>query len=178
MKTISKFIAYVLRHKPSAAWIELDEQGWANVNELIDGVCKTGRFIDMQTLEEIVRTDNKRRFAFNADRTAIRANQGHSVKVDVGMKVCAPPDILYHGTAEKYIESIRKDGIIKKTRNYVHLSKDAETATKVGARHGKAVVLKIDARQMHEDGYIFMLSANDVWQTERVPIKYVTEETA
>lgn len=176
MKTISKFIAYILRHNPSAAGIELDEHGWADVNALIEGVCKAGRFLDMQMLAEIVETDNKHRFDFNDDRTKIRANQGHSIDVDVEMKVCPPPDILYHGTAEKYIESIKKNGILKKNRNYVHLSKDQETAIKVGSRHGKVVVLKIDARQMYTDGYVFLLSANGVWQTEQVPFKYVTEE--
>ena len=176
MKKISKFIAYILRHNPSAVGMELDEHGWADVNALIAGVCKTGRFLNMQTLEEIVETDNKQRFSFNNDRTKIRANQGHSFEVDVEMKVCPPPDTLYHGTAEKYIESIRKNGILKKSRNYVHLSKDIETAKKVGSRHGKTVVLKIDTRQMYEDGYIFLLSANGVWQTEHVAFKYVTEE--
>lgn len=176
MRIINKFIAYILRHNPSAAGLELDEHGWADVSALIEGVCKTGRFLDLQTLEEIVKTDNKQRFAFNDDRTKIRANQGHSVDVDVGMAVCAPPDILYHGTAEKYIESIRTCGILKKNRNYVHLSKDVERAIKVGSRHGKAVALKIDARQMYADGYIFRLSANGVWQTEQVPYQYVIEE--
>lgn len=176
MKNISKFLAYILRHNPSAGGIELDEHGWADVTALIDGVCKTGRFIDLQTLEEIVETDNKHRFDFNKGRTKIRANQGHSIKVDVEMESLAPPDILYHGTAEKCIESIRAHGIAKKNRNYVHLSKDVETAIKVGLRHGKAIVLKIDARQMHEDGYVFLLSANGVWQIESVPFKYVTEE--
>ena len=176
MKTTSKFIAYVLRHNPSVVGIELDEHGWADVNALIDDVCKTGRFLNIQTIEEIVQNDNKHRFSFNDDRTKIRANQGHSIDVDVEMKACPPPDILYHGTAEKYIESIRKNGILKKSRNYVHLSKDVDTAIKVGARHGKAIVLKIDARQMYADGYIFLLSANGVWQTEQVPFKYVTEE--
>ncbi|MCH5259215.1 MAG: RNA 2'-phosphotransferase [Lachnospiraceae bacterium] len=176
MKKISKFIAYILRHNPSAVGIELDEHGWADVSALIDGVCKTGRFVDMQMLEEIVVSDKKRRFAFNDGHTKIRANQGHSVKVDVEMKVLPPPDTLYHGTADKYIESIRVNGIIKQSRNYVHLSKDIQTALKVGSRHGKAVVLKIDARQMYCDGYVFLLSANNVWQTEQVPFKYVTEE--
>ncbi|MCH5162643.1 MAG: RNA 2'-phosphotransferase [Clostridiales bacterium] len=177
MKNISKFIAYILRHNPSAAGLELDEHGWADVGALIVGICKTGRFIDIRMLEEIVQTDNKHRFDFNADHTEIRANQGHSVKVNVEMKVCTPPDVLYHGTAKKYIESIRRDGILKKSRNYVHLSKDTETAIKVGRRHGEAVVLKIHARQMYEDGYIFLCSANGVWQTEQVPFKYVIGES-
>ena len=176
MKTISKFLAYILRHNPSAAGIELDSHGWAEVDALIEGVCKTGRFLDMQLLEEIVQTDSKQRYSFNGDRTKIRANQGHSVDVDVEMEICAPPDILYHGTAEKYIESIREQGILKRNRNFVHLSTDAETAIKVGSRHGNPIVLKINTKQMHEDGYIFLLSENGVWQTEQVPYIYVTEE--
>lgn len=176
MTNTSKFIAYVLRHNPSVVGIELDKNGWANVNALIEGVCKTGRFLDLDTLDQIVKTDGKHRFDFNDDRTKIRANQGHSIDVDVEMEVCAPPDILYHGTAKKYIDSIRKDGILKRNRNYVHLSKDIETAIKVGSRHGKVVVLKIDTSRMYEDGYVFFLSINGVWQTEQVPFKYVTEE--
>ena len=176
MNNNGKFIAYILRHNPSAAGIELDAHGWADVNALIEGVCKTGRSLDRQTLDKIVETDNKHRFDFNGDRTKIRANQGHSFEVDVQMEELAPPDILYHGTAEKYVESIRAHGIDRKNRNYVHLSKDVQTAIKVGSRHGKAVVLKIDAKRMHGDGYVFLLSANGVWQTEHVPYGYVTEE--
>lgn len=175
MRNTGKFISYVLRHKPSAAYVELDEHGWADVGALIDGVCKTGRTIDRHTLEEIVETDGKHRFGFNADRTKIRANQGHSIEVDVEMQALAPPDVLYHGTAEKNLESIRSEGILKKSRNYVHLSKDKETAIKVGSRHGKPIVLKIDTKRMYADGFEFLLSANGVWQTKQVPFDYVTE---
>lgn len=175
-RSISRYIAYVLRHNPSSAGIELDERGWADVNELIDGVRNTGRALDLRTLEEIVQSDGKRRFDFNADNTKIRANQGHSIKVDVEMTVCAPPDILYHGTAEKNLENIKKSGILKGNRNYVHLSKDVESAIKVGLRHGKAVALKIDAKKMYEEGCVFLLSSNGVWQTDRVESKYIIEE--
>ena len=177
MKNTGKFIAYVLRHNPSAAGLVLDGRGWADVDALIAGVRGTGRELDKQTLEEAVKGDDKGRFSFNGDCTKIRANQGHSFKVDVEMEVLAPPDILYHGTAEKYIESIRREGILRRNRNYVHLSRDVETAIKVGSRHGRAVVLKIDTRQMYADGHIFLLSANGVWQTEHVPYSYVTEVT-
>ena len=175
IKNTGTFIAYILRHNPSAAQIELDEHGFADIDALIDGVCKTGRALDRQGLENIVKTDGKHRFDFNDDRTKIRANQGHSLDVDVEMDVCTPPDILYHGTAEKYLESIQKDGILKKTRKFVHLSPDEETAIEVGARHGKAVVIKIDARRMYEDGFIFLLSKNGVWQVEHVPCLYFLE---
>ena len=175
MKATGKFIACILRHKPSAAFIELDEHGWADVNELIEGVCKSGRQIDIQTLDEIVKSDSKHRFDFNESHTKIRANQGHSIKVDVEMQVLKPPETLFHGTAEKYIESIKRDGILKRSRNYVHLSKDVETAIEVGSRHGKVVVLKIDTGRMYADGFEFLISANGIWQTKQVPFKYVTE---
>ena len=175
MRNTGKFIAYVLRHKPSAAYIGLDENGWADVDALIDGVCKTGRMLDLHMLEEIVETDGKRRFDFNSNHTKIRANQGHSIKVNVEMQSLAPPDVLYHGTAEKNLESIKKEGILKKSRNYVHLSKDIETAIKVGSRHGNPIVLKIDCRRMYADGFEFLLSTNGIWQTKQVPFNYVTE---
>ena len=177
MYTLSKFIAYILRHNPSAASVELDENGWADVGELIDGVCKTGRQLNLQALEEIVQSDGKQRFSFNEDKTKIRANQGHSISVDVQMSELAPPEVLYHGTAEKYIESVRQQGILSKSRNYVHLSKDVQTAKKVGSRHGRPVVLKIDAKGMYEEGYKFLLSANGIWQTKQVPVKFITEIT-
>ena len=175
MRQLGIFIAYVLRHKPEAAGITLDEHGYADVCELIDGVKKTGRTIDRDVLENMVETDEKMRFSFNADKSKVRANQGHSFPVDVEMEECAPPDVLYHGTAEKYIKSIREKGIIKKTRNFVHLSKDVPTATKVGSRHGTPIVLTVDAKRMYADGYKFFISANGVWQTERVPLGYFTE---
>ena len=176
MKNISKFIAYILRHSPSAVGIELDKHGWADINALIDGVCKTGRFLDKPILEEIVETDGKHRFDFNEDHTKIRANQGHSIQVDVEMQELAPPAVLYHGTTEKYLASIRENGIVKRSRNFVHLSMDIETARKVGARHGAPVILQIDAQKMHEDGHVFLLSANGVWQAEHVPYRYVMKE--
>ena len=175
MYTVGKFISYVLRHNPSAAGITLDDGGWTDVTALIDGVCRTGRELDINKLNEIVESDGKHRFDFNADRTKIRANQGHSVRVSVQMQQLAPPDILYHGTAEKFVDSIRREGILKKSRNYVHLSKDRESAIKVGSRHGKPVVLKIDSGRMYAEGFVFLLSSNGVWQTERVPFEFVTE---
>lgn len=169
------FIAYILRHNPSAAGIALDERGWARVDELIAGVRGSGYEIDLQILEHIVATDNKSRFSFNDDKSLIRANQGHSIPVEVEMEEGTPPDTLFHGTAEKYLEKIKQEGIVKKTRNFVHLSKDEETAVKVGARHGKPVVLVIDSKRMASDGCRFLLSLNGVWQTEYVAFKYVKE---
>lgn len=175
LQRLSKFIAYILRHNPSAVGVALDRHGWANVEELLCGINKTGRKIDFGTLCGIVENDGKMRFSFNADKTKIRANQGHSIAVDAQMTESIPQGILYHGTAEKYMESILQFGLLKKTRNFVHLSKDEETAAKVGARHGKAVVLAIDTARMLADGYKFYLSANGVWQTECVPRGYIAE---
>lgn len=173
-KNTSKFISLILRHKPETIGIALDEHGWANVQELIDGVNRTGQhWLDMETLEDIVRTDEKQRYSFNEDRTLIRANQGHSIQVDVELEEKIPPDVLWHGTGEKYVESIDERGLIPKGRLYVHLSSDTETAKKVGSRHGRPVIYRIDCRRMVEEGYKFYISANGVWLTKAVPAKYL-----
>jgi len=169
---LSKFISLVLRHKPQAAHITLDEHGWADVKELLNGINDTGRKIDMAVLEEIVATDNKQRYSFNQDKTLIRANQGHSVSVDVELKEQEPPEILYHGTAAGFIGNIRNEGLKPMSRLYVHLSKDVETALKVGKRHGEPVVLKVHSGEMHRNGYKFYLSENGVWLTKRVNVDY------
>jgi putative RNA 2'-phosphotransferase len=172
----SKFIALILRHKPEAIGITLDEHGWANVGELIDGIAKTQPFT-MEMLEEIVRTDEKMRYSFNEDKTLIRANQGHSIPVDVELEEKEPPKYLYHGTGEKYVSSIEENGIIPKSRLYVHLSSDYPTAEKVGARHGKPVIYRIQADEMFRDGYKFYLSVNGVWLTEKVPPQYFERDS-
>ena len=174
LKNTSKFISLILRHKPEAIGITLDGHGWADVRELIDGVNRSGgHALDMETLEEIVRTDEKQRYSFNEGHTLIRANQGHSVPVDVEPEEKIPPDLLWHGTGEKYVPSIDKQGLIPKSRLYVHLSSDKETARKVGSRHGKPVIYSIDCRKMSKDGYRFFLSANGVWLTKSVPPEYL-----
>ena len=172
---LSVFISLILRHKPEEIGIALDKHGWANVKELIAGINNTGRKIDMETLEEIVRTDNKGRYSFNENKTLIRANQGHSIHVDVELKEVTPPDILYHGTATKSLDGIKQQGIKSMSRLYVHLSKVLETAIKVGDRHGKCVVLAIDTKRMFDDGIKFYLSENGVWLTKYVDWKYVKE---
>lgn len=169
---ISRFISLILRHKPETIGITLDEHGWANVEELIAGVNKKYP-IDMQILEKIVNDDDKNRYSFNGDKTMIRANQGHSIPVDVELKKLNPPDILYHGTGEKYVESIERQGLIRKNRLYVHLSNDIEIAKKVGKRHGKPVIYEIDCKKMIEDGIEFFKSENNVWLVESVPVKYL-----
>lgn len=173
--SLGRFISLVLRHNPDAAGITLDKQGWADTEKLIAGIKATGRKIDMETLERIVRENNKQRYSFNEDKSKIRANQGHSIPVEVGMEIKTPPDILYHGTARGSLDSIRLQGIRKMNRLYVHLSPDAETAINVGKRHGKPVVLTVDAKRMAADGYIFRLSDNGVWQSEDIPWEYVTD---
>lgn len=177
LKKTSVFISRILRHKPEVIGISLDRHGWADVHELIDGINKTGKYsIDMPVLEEIVRTDNKQRYSFNEDKTKIRANQGHSIDVDVELKKAVPPEILYHGTGEKSVGSINAEGLKPMNRLYVHLSKDVDTAVKVGKRHGKPVVYKISAGEMHRQGYEFYLSENGVWLTKYVPVDFIKIE--
>ena len=170
----SRFISLILRHRPEIIGITLDEHGWAEVDALIDGINRSeAHALDMEGLEEIVRTDEKQRYSFNGDHTLIRANQGHSVPVDVELEERIPPDILWHGTGEKYTSSIDRQGLIPKSRLYVHLSSDPETAVTVGSRHGKPVLYKIDCKAMVEDGYRFFLSANHIWLTREVPVRYL-----
>ena len=170
---LSKFISLILRHKPETIGISLDEHGWANVEDLINGINKCGKEIDMDILEDIVSTDNKQRYSFNEDKRFIRANQGHSINVDVELKEMQPPDFLYHGTATRFLESIMCEGLKPMSRLYVHLSGDTDIAINVGKRHGDPVVFKIDAKRMYEDGKKFYLSQNGVWLTECVNKKYM-----
>ena len=172
LKSTSKFLSLILRHKPEAVGITLNEHGWADVEELITGVQKTRPF-DRETLERIVAADEKQRYSFNKDHTLIRANQGHSIPVDVELPVMEPPEILFHGTGEKYAASIDVQGLLPKGRLYVHLSGDMETARKVGARHGKPVVYQVQSKQMTRDGFIFYLSVNGVWLTKTVLPQYL-----
>lgn len=171
-KDTSKFISLILRHKPETVGITLDEHGWADVKDLIAGINKT-QPIDMALLEKIVTEDEKQRYTFNEDHTLIRANQGHSIPVDVELEKKLPPDLLWHGTGEKYMSSIDQQGLLPKSRLYVHLSEDHETAVKVGSRHGRPVVYQVAAGKMAEDGYDFYFSANGVWLTKAVPAKYL-----
>ena len=164
----SRFISLILRHKPETIGIKLDEHGWANVDELLKGVN-----IDFETLEKIVREDEKGRYSFNEDKTKIRANQGHSVNVDVELEEKIPPDVLYHGTGQKYVDSINKIGLIPKTRLYVHMTEDLEVAKITGERHGKLAIYEIDAKQMAKDAIKFYLSVNNVWLTKNVDVKYL-----
>ena len=175
LKETSKYMSLILRHKPETIGITLDEHGWANVDELIEGISRTQNF-NMDILEEIVRTDEKQRYSFNEDKTKIRANQGHSIEVDVELEEKEPPEILWHGTGEKFATSIDNIGLIPKSRLYVHLSKDEETATTVGRRHGKPVLYVVKAREMYKEGFKFFLSKNGVWLTKEVPVRYLEKQ--
>lgn len=169
---LSKLLSLILRHKPDTIGITLDEHGWANVDELIVGISKRHAF-DMETLQKIVSTDSKQRYSFNEDMTLIRANQGHSVSVDVELIKKIPPTVLYHGTAEKYVTAIDGQGLISKSRLYVHLSADIETAIKVGWRHGIPVIYEVFTGIMYEDGYDFFQAVNGVWLTKKVEPRYL-----
>lgn len=168
----SKFLSLILRHKPETIGITLDEHGWANVDELIAGVSKTHP-LDMDRLERIVAEDEKQRYSFNDDKTLIRANQGHSIPVDVELEKVEPSEILYHGTGEKFVASIDEQGLIPKSRLYVHLSGDEDTARRVGQRHGKPVVYNVNSGEMYRDGIVFYRSVNGVWLVKKVPIQYL-----
>lgn len=174
-KRISKFLSLILRHQPETIHLTLDENGWAKVDELITKSAKNRMHFTEEELEEVVATNNKKRFAFNEDRSMIRASQGHSIDVDLALAMQEPPEFLYHGTAEINIPSILKSGIEKRNRQHVHLSADKETASKVGMRHGKPIILTIRTGKMHEDGIPFYLSANDVWLTDFVDATYISK---
>lgn len=175
---ISKFISLILRHKPEEIGLKLDEYGYINTSDLIKGLNRKGYKVTISDIERIVAEDNKQRYSFNDDKSKIKANQGHSIAVNLELQAIEPPKVLYHGTATRFSESICKDGIKKQNRQYVHLSADIETAEKVGRRHGELVIFKIDGEQMYKDGYKFFLSENKVWLTDYVPIKYLSKEQA
>ncbi|GGH62145.1 putative RNA 2'-phosphotransferase [Filimonas zeae] len=173
IKGTSKFLSLVLRHKPETIGLQLDENGWANVDELITKCAATGRIYTPEDLDEIVATNDKKRFAYSEDKRRIRANQGHSIMVELNLPVTEPPEWLYHGTPEKFVAAIRAEGLRKMERQHVHLSGDRETAHKVGSRRGRPVILPVHSGQMHRDGYVFYLSDNGVWLTDHVPTDYI-----
>lgn len=173
LKQISKFMSLVLRHKPETIGLQLNENGWTDVQELIDKMNATGADVTLELINTIVETNDKKRFAFNEDKTMIRASQGHSVEVDLNLNDVQPPELLYHGTVEKFVEAIRIDGLKKMERQHVHLSKDKETAVNVGSRRGKPFILTIESAKMYADGYKFYLSENEVWLTDEVPVQYI-----
>lgn len=170
---ISKFLSLVLRHRPRTVGVTLDQAGWVSTADLLDGCTRSGRPITRDQLEEVVATNDKKRFEFSPDGSMIRASQGHSVDVDLGYAPADPPDVLYHGTAKRNLAAIRQRGLVKGLRHHVHLSGDEETALKVARRYGKPVVLTVRASGMAADGLTFFLSANGVWLTDHVPPEYL-----
>lgn len=170
---ISKFLSLVLRHQPQKIDIALDASGWVAVEELLTAANAHQFPLTREELTAIVINNDKHRFSFSEDGKYIRANQGHSINVELGYQPTSPSEFLYHGTAERFLPAIRKEGLKRMARHHVHLSSDHETAIKVGKRHGKPVVLKIKSGQMAEDGFQFYLSENGVWLTECVPVLYL-----
>lgn len=171
---IGRFLCMILRHKPQIIGIELDQYGWADVDQLIAGVRRYKEpGFDRAALDDIVATDSKQRYSYSEDCKRIRANQGHSIPVDVELPVAQPPEYLWHGTGEKYVESIDQMGLIPKGRLYVHLSADITTARTVGKRHGRPVIYKVHTGRMAQAGHVFYLSANGVWLTRDVPVWFL-----
>jgi putative RNA 2'-phosphotransferase len=169
----SKLLSLVLRHQPDLIGIALDDAGWVAVDDLLEGCRLKGHAITFDELQRIVQSSDKQRFALSGDLKRIRANQGHSVAVELGYEPAVPPEVLYHGTADRFLGSIRKSGLEKRARHHVHLSDRTETAAAVGSRHGKLVVLEVAAGVMYREGITFFRTTNGVWLTDNVPVRYL-----
>lgn len=174
MSRTSKFLSRVLRHQPELLDLKVDSGGWVQVNDLLRGMKRVGHHLSIEELRNLVADNDKRRFTLSEDCRRIRAAQGHSIAIDLGLPAITPPTQLFHGTASATLDAIWSEGIIPGRRQHVHLSSDPETATRVGQRHGKPVVLRIDASQMHQDGHLFWQADNGVWLTDRVPRIYLS----
>lgn len=170
---LGKTLSYILRHNPAHIQLEVDSSGWADVDDLIKKMKEKGYDITLNLLNEIVNTNEKKRYIFNANKTKIRANQGHSIQINLNLKPITPPSLLYHGTSKKYIENIQSEGLLKQKRHHVHLSEYKDVALTVGKRRGKPIILTIHSEQMHHDGYTFYRSENNVWLTDHVPASYI-----
>lgn len=174
IKNISKFLSLLLRHQPSLIGLKLDENGWADVEELINKSKRKNKHFSKQDLEKVIAENDKQRFSFNEDKTKIRANQGHSIKtVDLQLKSIEPPEYVYHGTVSKFMKLIRENGLQKMSRQHVHLSQNVETAIKVGSRRGVPIILTIQSGKMFREGYEFFKSKNGVWLTNSVPATFI-----
>lgn len=169
----SKFLSLILRHEPERVGLKLGEAGWVDVNELLQAVNTNGVTLTLEQLQHIVATSDKKRYAFSEDGQRIRASQGHSVEVDLQYAPQTPPEILYHGTATRFLDGIRKDGLQKMGRHDVHLSAETKVTLQVGGRHGKPVLLTIRAGEMHRAGHVFRCSANGVWLVDQVPPQFI-----
>lgn len=174
-ESLSKFLSFVLRHQPSAVGLTLDSNGWVSVDELLRAFAQHDRSLTRAELEELVASSDKRRFAISPDGAMIRANQGHSVAVDLALRPARPPDVLFHGTVARYLPAIRVEGLIKGERHHVHLSETQEVAVIVAKRRGEPYVLEVDARAMVEHGVVFYRSENDVWLTDHVPARFLRD---
>ena len=174
VKSISKFLSFVLRHEPQSIGLSLDEAGWARVDEMLAKANARGKRLDRALLQHVIDTNDKKRFAFSDDGARIRANQGHSIEVALGLPAVTPPDVLYHGTATRFLDSILATGLDKRNRHHVHLTDNLATATAVGRRYGKLVLLAVDAQRMSADGHVFHRSDNGVWLTHAVPPQYLS----
>jgi len=170
---VSKFLSLVLRHKPERIELLLDQGGWAKVDELLLKANQAGVSLNKDLLQWLVDNNDKQRFSFCQDRQRIRANYGHSIPVDLDFVPSKPPEFLFHGTATRFVESIKRQGLVPRKRNHVHLSLDPQTAIMVGRRHGKPIVLTIQAGRMYECGFQFFRSTNGIWLTERVPAEHI-----
>jgi putative RNA 2'-phosphotransferase len=173
----SKFLSYVLRHAPESVGVTMDPAGWVDIDELIE-LAGPQRGLSVELIAEVVAANDKQRFALSADRRRIRANQGHSIDIDLGLEPIEPPHRLYHGTATRFLTAILDEGLRPGSRQHVHLSGDVETARRVGQRHGKPVVLTVDAAGLHAEGHTFHRSANGVWLTAAVPARWLSAEGA
>jgi len=173
LKKISKRLSYVLRHRPDSVGLELEEGGWLRVDDLLAALASNGKSVSQPVLEQVVAENDKQRFEFSEDRLRIRARQGHSAEVDLGYEPAEPPDVLFHGTATRNLDSIFEQGLVKGRRHHVHLSTNKETMIAVATRHGKPVLLSIDAKRMIADGHEFFVTGNDVWLTDHVPPHYL-----
>jgi putative RNA 2'-phosphotransferase len=176
-KSLSKFLSLVLRHEPRVIGITLDQNGWVSVEELLHALATHGKPLAREDLEALVATSDKRRFALNPNRSMIRANQGHSVSVDLALPPAIPPDVLFHGTVERHLPSIRAHGLVKGKRQHVHLSATRELAVVVGGRRGEPYVLEVDTRGMVTAGLVFYRSVNGVWLTDHVPARFLNEDS-
>lgn len=174
MSSSSRFLSLILRHKPEEIGLSLDQQGWAEIDELLAKMKAAGKPLSRSGLFEIVETSDKKRFTLSENGTHVRAAQGHSVPVDLGLAAQTPPDVLYHGTAKSTLDVIMREGLKPLSRQQVHLSTDIETATTVGQRHGKPVVLSIAAKEMAASGIAFFQAENGVWLTDHVPTSYIS----
>ena len=170
---ISKYLSMVLRHKPERIGIKLAPGGWVSVEDLLSGCAKNRFFINRTELDEVVAKNDKKRFSFDHTATLIRANQGHSVEIDLELEATVPPDVLYHGSGRGAVESILEKGLCKMSRHHVHLSAEIATAKIVGKRKGNPVIFTVDAAKMHNKGFLFYCSENGVWLVEKVPPEYL-----